>query len=71
MTTTHDVAPVPRLNKRLVKDLDQVRRDCLDEKRTHLRAGSWRGLDDAEISLVGHAQDLHGTVCSCCPRRTS
>jgi hypothetical protein len=71
MTVDHDVAPERRINKRLEKDLEQVRRDCLDEKRTHLRAGTWRGLDGAAVALLGHLRDLHGTACKCCPRRTS
>lgn len=71
--TDHDVAPQARVNKRLEKDYVQISRDCLDEKRTHLRAGSWRGLDGAEVALVGHLRVLHGPdgCCTCCARRTS
>lgn len=57
---------------RVEKDLEQRRRDCLDEKVIHLRAGDWRGLQGAEISILGTTRELHGPdgVCTCCPRRT-
>lgn len=51
------------------RDLDARRRACLDQEQTHLRAGDWRGLQDSEVRLVGLARDLHGTVCTCCPKR--
>jgi hypothetical protein len=41
-------------------------RECFDETRTHIRAGSWRGLEEADISLVGLVSVLHGSVCTCC-----
>lgn len=44
-------------------------RAALDKDTTHLRAGSWQGLDGARVTLVGTLRDLHGTVCTCCPAR--
>lgn len=51
------------------KEARQRVRDCLDEKMLHLRAGSWRGVDGAEVTYLGNVRDLHGSVCTCCPRR--
>lgn len=69
MSTNHDVAPDARHNKRLEKEMTARRIECLDEKRTHLRAGTWSGRPIDAVALVGHCRDLHGTVCTCCPRR--
>lgn len=41
-------------------------RECFENSRTHIRAGSWHGLEGAEISFVGRPADLHGSVCTCC-----
>lgn len=46
-------------------------RQCFDGELTHVRLGDWRGLYGAEVTFVGTAAQLHGTVCSCCPRRVS
>lgn len=50
------------------KDAARRLRACLDREVTHLRLGDWRELRGAEIELIGHISDLHGTVCTCCPR---
>lgn len=42
-----------------------------ERETTHVRLGDWRELGNAEVRLVGLAKDLHGTVCTCCPRRTT
>lgn len=57
--------------RRVEKEAMQRSRDCLDQLVTHVRVGSWRGTEDCEVTLIGHVRDLHGTVCTCCPRRTS
>jgi hypothetical protein len=53
------------------KEARQRSRDCLDEKVLHIRCGSWRGTGGAEVTFLGTTHDLHGTVCTCCPRRTT
>ncbi|HEY1177554.1 MAG TPA: hypothetical protein VGF17_15460 [Phytomonospora sp.] len=58
-----------RVNKVLEKDLDARRRSHLAEESVHLRAGQWRGEPVEAVTFVGHARDLHGTVCTCCPQR--
>lgn len=39
------------------------------EEATHLRAGTWNGLDGAEVTFLGTVADLHRTACTCCPRK--
>jgi hypothetical protein len=56
--------------RRAKKEAAQRARDCLDEKMLHIRCGSWRGPGDSEVTYLGNVHDLHGTVCTCCPRRT-
>jgi hypothetical protein len=41
-------------------------RECFEGTRTHIRAGSWNGLEGADISFVGRLSELHGFVCTCC-----
>lgn len=40
----------------------------IDEDPPHLITGQRRN-DQTEITLIGHAADLHGRVCTCCPRK--
>lgn len=58
-----DASEQKRLNERI--------RVCFDEQITHLRAGTWRDLDGAEVRVIGLASDLHGTVCTCCTKDAS
>lgn len=53
------------------KRLNQRRRACLDKEVTHIRCNDWFGdvLEESPVTLVGRPEDLHGTVCTCCPRR--
>lgn len=51
------------------KEIAQRIRVCFDLEIDHIRAGDWRGPQVEAIALVGHLRDLHGTVCTCCPRR--
>lgn len=53
------------------KRLDERIRVCFDEQITHVRAGNWRELDNAEVTVIGLASELHGTVCTCCPKDAS
>lgn len=53
------------------KDAAARVRECLDEKRTHLRVGDWRGSQGCTVELIGTVADLHGSVCTCCPRRAT
>lgn len=46
-------------------------RACFDNELVHVRLGDWREKGNAEVTLIGFAADLHGTVCTCCPRRTT
>ena len=53
----------------LARELAARQRACFDREQTHLRVGQWRGkLEDAVTSL-GSVWELHGTVCTCCPKR--
>lgn len=42
-----------------------------EEQITHVRIGNWPGKRQLPggVLLVGDARDLHGSVCTCCPRR--
>ena len=51
------------------KDAGARTRECFDRQRTHIRAGTWHELDGAKIRVVGTLHQLHGTVCTCCPKR--
>lgn len=55
--------------QKIAKDQAALVRAYLNREADHIRCGTWSSLDDTEITLVGHARDLHGTVCTCCPRR--
>lgn len=70
-TIAADVAPAARVNKQLEKDLDSRRRSHMNEESTHIRVGTWRETAGDTIELVGHARDLHGTVCTCCARKVA
>lgn len=78
MSTDHsarlDIPPAElRENKRLEKELQARVRDCLDKNRDHIRVGDWIGEKagpDEGVTHLGHARDLHGTVCTCCPKRS-
>lgn len=51
------------------KDARARLRAALDKETIHVRAGTWNGLDGAQVAVVGLLRDLHGTVCTCCPAR--
>lgn len=68
MITATDTRVIRRDNKVLEKDLNARRIACMNEQQTHIRLGDWREAG-GEVVLVGHARDLHGTVCTCCPRK--
>ena len=56
------------------KELNAKIRLCLDKQLLHVRAGDWwwRSPEPvAAVRFIGHASDLHGTVCTCCPPRTN
>lgn len=55
------------------KELDGRRRACLDGAVTHLRCDEWFGdvLEESPITYLGTPADLHGPVCTCCPRRVA
>lgn len=46
-------------------------RACFDNELVHVRLGNWRERDNAEVTLIGLASELHGAVCTCCPRRAT
>lgn len=56
--------------EKVKKEANARVRACLDEQLTHVRIGSWRGNWDGYLELLGLASDLHGSVCTCCPKRT-
>lgn len=62
--------PGPSGERILAADAAAQLRECFDLARTHLRVGSWQGLDGCEVTVVGSVWELHGTVCSCCPETT-
>ena len=39
---------------------------CFEGSLTHIRAGSWNGLEGADVTFFGRPQELHGSVCTCC-----
>jgi len=51
----------PHVNKKLQKELLARIRECVSGERTHIKGEA--------VTHVGHIGDLHGTVCTCCPRR--
>ena len=51
------------------KDARARIRAAFDKDTTHLRVGSWNGLEGCSVEIVGTLSDLHGTVCSCCDKR--
>ncbi len=69
---SHDTAPERRHNKRLQKELVSRGRECLDKDRTHIRLGHWIGETagpDELVTFIGTTRELHGSVCTCCPKR--
>lgn len=50
------------------KDAKQRWRSVMAGDVTYVRLGK-RGEFFGSVHLVGMVGDLHGTVCSCCPRR--
>jgi hypothetical protein len=44
-------------------------RAAFDKDSTHLRVGSWNGLEGCSVTVLGTLRELHGTACTCCPRR--
>lgn len=63
--------PVLTADQAKDKDARARLRSCFDEESTHLRAGDWRSAQGSEVQLVGLLRDLHGSVCTCCPKRTT
>lgn len=61
--------PELRINKKAAKDAAARMHQCMDQERLHIRLGTWRGPQVDAVTFVGHCRDLHGTVCTCCPRR--
>lgn len=46
-------------------------RAAFERESVHLRVGSWDGLEGCDIKVVGLVSQLHGTVCTCCPRKAA
>lgn len=54
-----DAPPAERkIGKVEQKHMDAELRQCLDNERTHMRAGSWRGKGNTEVEYVGNVRDL-------------
>lgn len=45
-------------------------REVFDRTRMGITVGEWRGKPVDAVELVGLVRDLHGSVCTCCPRRS-
>jgi hypothetical protein len=44
-------------------------RACLNGERDHIRAGWWSGPAVDAVTVLGDVWEMHGTVCTCCPKR--
>ena len=44
-------------------------RAVMDDDLIHVKVGTWRGLDGDAVRVVGNVSELHGSVCTCCPKR--
>lgn len=53
------------------KEANARSRACFNEEVTHVRLGDWRSDLGTTVTLVGTAAQLHGTLCTCCPRRAA
>ena len=53
----------PRTNKQKEKEAAHRLRECIAGERTCVK--------HADLYFIGTAQQLHGTQCTCCERRTA
>jgi hypothetical protein len=45
--------------------------EVFDRTRTGITVGAWRGRQVDAVEHLGSLQVLHGTVCTCCERRSA